>query len=56
MKNEQWSMNSRLPVDEISAGATAIERNKWKVNKNCQESGPKNDRTDITENSFINGC
>ena len=47
--------NSLLPVDEISAGATAIGRNKWKVNKNCQKRGPKNARTDITENSFIKG-
>lgn len=52
---KKWAVkyNSLLPVDEISPGATAIERNKWKVNKNCHERGPKNDRTDITENSFI---
>lgn len=34
---EKWEVkyNSLLPVDEISPGATAIEQNKRKVNKNC---------------------
>lgn len=34
---EKWEVkyNSLLPVDDISPGATAIEQNKRKVNKNC---------------------